>query len=368
MIRESGYSKELDLIVRCCFEVEDSQILAICGSTIDWNKLFISSLWHKVSFIVLNRLKLVGAIDVALRDGNLPLLLLNHWKQLIFVNEQRNAIHCSAAVEISSVFSHNKIPYAISKGGLAMFERIYSTVERKTYDIDLIANREQMAEIESCMSALGYRIGDYNHQQDIIQPLPVAVRRKWLIHSRGLPNFLRKTGIPGIPYIVVQVQFKIGSTFAGSDFDAASLIDRAVPTQYGSTVCDGDLLLQTILHLNRETSEPSFDEWNMSWNLIKFCDIDRVIKYLHKKNTLEEALNHISALNLSSVALSMIHTVSYFSSCDAIKDAIKFLSGTTKDQVQPPERLDVYRKVSAIGFIDKFRASKWTTAMPQKTS
>lgn len=246
---------------------------------LDWNRIFLDAMNHKVLFILYEKLNRLGLLDVALKEGNLSLLLLNHWKQLYKVNGIKNEIYFQELSKLQKKFSDNHVKCVISKGGPVLINQVYSITERKMYDLDFIASREDIAKISECFYEVGFIHGEYIHSNDELIPSEKSEIRKWLLHTRGIPNFVKKVNSPVIDIVVAQVQFKIGSTIKGGTIDTTKLIEDADVKDGILAVSDEDLLIQLANHIYRETQEEEFADWNMNWNLIKFCDLDRYIHY-----------------------------------------------------------------------------------------
>src|SRR5579862_4793086 len=255
----------------------DEEIRELAKCSLDWNTLFLSALWHKIAFIVYARMRETGALDLALTRGNLPLLILNHWKQLAKVNEVRSRLYANVAVELCQAASSAGIDLVVSKGGIALFGSAYSYFERKTYDIDFIARRSDIGAIEELFARCGFRYGQYAHATESLGPARSGDVRKHLLQGRGLPNFVRPLSDGPIDCLVAQVRFRIGAGYAGGrSISAEPLIDKSVARDEIRVVSWPDLMLQLALHVHREAHEDEYARWNLSWNLVKFCDFDRV--------------------------------------------------------------------------------------------
>jgi hypothetical protein len=301
----------LDLVRRESDQTARDRLTEAVCRPLDWNAIFMGALWHKVAFLVFENLKAYGLLDKALVNGSLPLLLLNHWKQLYQVNSGRNRIYLKTLVELASVLRDCGLDYAVSKGGPALFGRVYTETSRKIYDIDLIARKADFHRIEEAFGKAGFAHLDYRHGTGEFVPIEQSEIRKWLLHTRGLPNFVKKIDCDYMDYAIVQVQFKVGTT-QGVTLNAEALLEKAGGGEGFTTVCDEDLLIQLILHIYRETREETFEEWNMSWNLIKFCDLDRFAHYMRRAGKLDAFHERLKELKLEAPAaysLSFVNRV-----------------------------------------------------------
>ena len=347
----------------------DDSLRELVQSHIDWNAVFLCAMWNKVLFVLYERLKKIGYIDLAMRDGTLGLLLLNHWKQLAAVNFHRNRIHLAELTSIARALQETEANYCLAKGGPALFGRAYSIEERKTYDIDLLASRSELAKINKAFAEAGYLHAHYSNETGELQALDSDEIRKWLLHSRGLPNFLKLTGDGFMPYVVIQVQFRIGSALDQEYLPSDEFLARRVLREGVHFVNDDDLYIQTLMHLYRETIEPSFAEWHMSWNLIKFCDIDRLTRYFFGCGQLIDGIDRVVQLKLERQCLYSLRLVSKVYPSEAIAQAITMLAeGRSILEHEIPELSTIERLIASTGFASDVAQSEWTKLVPLKTN
>jgi len=256
----------------------DERLRELAAGHLDWNQILLAALWHKVAFIVYERLRSTRSLDLAVTAGNLHLLMLNHWKQLTKVNELRSRLYESAAAEICQAAELAGVDLAVAKGGVLLFGTAYTRSERKMYDVDFIGKRAQAAEIEDVFRQAGFRYGEYSHDSETIEPPRPGDLRKHLLQGRGLPNFLSKPDSPVIDYLVAQVRFRVGAGgSAGNWIPADAMLGQAETRSGVRAVSWPDLSLQLALHIYREATEVEYQAWNLDWNLIKLCDFDRLV-------------------------------------------------------------------------------------------
>ena len=281
---------EIQTILALCDSARDpfaavEDVRQLMANGLDWNRFFLLVLWHKVAFLSYERLIAWELLDEALNRAGLPLLLLNHWKQLHAFNALRNARMLEELRAITESMAAHDVPSIVGKGGPLLIGPCYELSERKMYDLDLLAPRDRLREIIAAMSAVGYHLGTYSHARRELAPLPRADLRRWLLLARGLPNFRRVTSVPELEVAIAQVQFAVGSTGRSRHHVPAELlIKHAVPVEVqGSSgrtwTTQGpqlsDVLLQLCLHISRQILDPEHADWGMGWNLIKFCDLQR---------------------------------------------------------------------------------------------
>lgn len=257
---------------------DDDRIRELAAGQLDWNQILLAALWHKIAFVVYERLRSTRSLDLAVTSGSLHLLMLNHWKQLTKVNELRSRIYEKAATEICRAAELAGVDLAVAKGGVLLFGTAYTRAERKMYDVDFLGRRAQAAEIEAVFRRANFRYGEYSHDSETIEAPRPGDLRKHLLQGRGLPNFLSKPDSPVIDYLVAQVRFRIGAGgSAGNWIPADAMLDRAETRAGIRAVSWPDLSLQLALHIHREATEVEYQAWNLDWNLVKLCDFDRLV-------------------------------------------------------------------------------------------
>jgi hypothetical protein len=359
---------ERTFVIRCCGGSPDEDVRELSSQRLDWSAIFISSLWHKVAFIVFERLRTSGALDEALSTGNLPLILLNHWKQLYRVNGHRSALYLQAARSLCDAATELGVPLAVAKGGPIVFGRLYTPSERKMYDIDFLGRQEDLRGIEATMSRCGFALGEYSHNEEKLLPPRPGDLRKHLLQGRGLPNFVKVTGDPFVDYLVAQVRFRVGSSSsAGHWVSADELLDRAVTDRGMRVVCWPDLALQLALHIYREAHESEYKEWNLDWNLIKLCDFDRIVHMGGADDVVAQMIGRADELGFArEVAFAAWVTGIVFPSerTAAIAERCSSLAGG----VDAPDAEKVIDAIWSIGSSFVGQHSVWASLVGTKTT
>jgi Uncharacterised nucleotidyltransferase len=371
MKRDATPVSPADALLALCIrpEAADQEALrSLVLSDLPWTEIFSEALWHKVAFLAYDRLASSDLLDAALTEGNLPLLLLNHWKQLHRVNLHRNRLYLEECQTISACLRWHEADHAVAKGGPLLIGRVYDACQRKMYDVDFIARREHLSRIQAAFAELGYQNGVYHHATETITPLPHDEIRKWLLHSRGMPNFLRKVqGDDLVDVLVAQVQFKVGSTADGSATDAGPLLERAVTRNAMRVVDDADLLLQLVLHIVRESRDVEFAEWRMDWNLIKLCDLDRFLHTTADTAAFVDRAEQLGFLEQSVYALLTLAQVFPSPVTDRLVAEVLDRRSDLEQVATQVRRIDVHGRISAMT-THPATTSPWTRLVGSKTS
>lgn len=349
----------------------------ILARDIDWSDFLVRALWHKVAFVAYAKLRVTGLLDVALSHGGLPLLLANHWRQLYAVNIRRNQVMEADLFAIQHAFDEHAINACVGKGGPLLIGRGYTVDERKMYDLDFLGDRAQLGAIRAAMRDADFRMGHVSHARGELVPLPSDELRKWLLLSRGLPNFIRMDRDPTVGFTIAQVQFKIGSTVSGGAVDATEIINLAKPRLLGwsgngpckvSCPSDVDTLIQLCLHIARETRDPEHAEWKMSWNLVKLCDLDRFANTSKiDVNEFVARANQLGFLQHCHYALAATDAALPSSKLKALLNA----SSTMREgghSAFPLSREEVIDGIAALGSEDDAGLSSWTQVIGVKTT
>ncbi|MDQ0648525.1 hypothetical protein QFZ53_002721 [Microbacterium natoriense] len=342
----------------------------IATADFDWGQFFALALFHKVAFLAWTRLWQLQSLETVLSAG-MPLLLFNHWTQLHRVNECRTAAQFEALRAISQGLNGAEVRWMVGKGGPLLLGTCYPPGARKMYDLDLLAGRDDLDAIVSGMGDAGFSMGYWSPDKTTIDPLHTGELRNWLLHSRGLPNFLALQDDPVIDYLVAQVQFRVGSTATGGQSVAA---ERLLDVKTTTTMTWGvgtsfsvpspsavDLCIQLALHIARETIDPEHSEWHMSWNIIKLTDLAR---YVDATDFEIEALASRSAeLGFREQVRYAIAAVSAVFPSERVSKAAAVLG-----VVSMPTLAELSQEFLAVADARTRSQSTWTTMVGVKTS
>ncbi len=367
---EKIVSPELRLILKSCSgreELTDLPDLAV--HELDWSRVLLLSLWHKTAFVTMRGLQRTNSIENALKTGNLPLLLLNHWKQLHAVNTHRSKILIERAQHIRTTAHQANLPLVVAKGGVLLIGRCYTVDERKMYDIDFLAAREDINQLVTFFEEAGFFLGEFNHENNEIRKLPHEALRAWLLLGRGMPNFLRSENDPFHPYSIAQVQFELGSTELKKTIPAQKIFEycekRITPKGEALLLSDGALFMQLCLHIFRESRETTFKNWNMDFNLIKYLDLARFIDAIGSSDALQDCLETAHQVGFGQECLDVLQELQLVFEIPLLNGVVPTPSGEDANEKQRQlaftmEHLGVSKKNSD--------DSQWEQIVGKKTS
>lgn len=247
----------------------------LLGTPLDWNWIVVTMTRHKTVQLAWHNMRRHDLIAPALGTGGLPELWTVYLSQLYTAGLERNRVWLENAANLSAALQEAGVRLVVIKGG-ALIGDIYGFENRFLNDIDFIAERAELETIKKLMFDLGYQYGSFNFATSRIDPIDPRVERAWLFNNHVLPNFYRLTGHDTVPFYKIQVGFDFFDPFEDFSADGAAVVDRAGPKQDGSTLLVPspiDTLVNLCCHIYREGVSMVYDDYNVNWQLTKFCDV-----------------------------------------------------------------------------------------------
>jgi len=279
MHEQEEHSRERDLVIRLArlddHDPGDSHMRALLERPLDWNWIVVTATRHKVVQLMWHNLMRKDLITPALGTGGLPELWTVYVSQMFAAGKERNRLWMANAAEISACMRDAGIRVVAIKGA-ALIDDIYSVENRFLNDIDFIAKRAELGKIKECMFDLGYSYGSYNYATGRIDPIAHRVERAWLFNNHVLPNFYKLSGHEVAPYYKIQVGYDFFDPFENFDIDGDAIVDAAVPKNDGSGLLVpalADTLINLCCHIYREGVSMVYQDYNVNWQLGKFCDM-----------------------------------------------------------------------------------------------
>ncbi|MEU6743657.1 nucleotidyltransferase family protein [Streptosporangium sandarakinum] len=253
----------------------DSHLLKLLERPLDWNWIAVTATRHKMVQLYWHNMMRKGLIAPALGTGGLPELWTVYWSQLYASGQARNRLWMANAEEVCHRLADAGVRIVAIKGG-ALIGDVYSTENRFLNDIDFLAERADIAAIKACMTTLGYEYGSYNYATGRIDPIDRRVERAWLFNNHCMPNFYRLTQDPITPYYKIQIGFDFFDPFEEFSIDGGAVVAGARPKSDGSGMlvpAPLDTLINLCSHIYREGVSLVYDDYNVNWQLGKFCDL-----------------------------------------------------------------------------------------------
>lgn len=128
------------------------------------------------------------------------------------------------------------------------------------------------------------------NQKRQIDPIEERIERAWMFHNHVMPNMYRLSGNDVAPYYKVQVGYDFFDPFEEFHIDGAAVVDASLPKASGSAILVPsltDTLINLCSHIYREGVSMVYRDYNVNWQLGKFCDL---LGFLQKhKNDLDLA-------------------------------------------------------------------------------
>jgi hypothetical protein len=256
-------------------ETNDAELVRLLARPLDWNWIVITATRHKIVQLLWHNLMRKDLVGRALGTGGLPELWTVYIAQMHAAGARRNRMWLDNAANVSTGLADAGIPAVILKGG-ALIDDIYTAENRFLNDIDFLAKRADAENIKKTMYELGYEYGSYNYATGEIDPIDRRVARAWMFNNHVMPNFYRLTGDPLLPYYKIQVGFDFFDPFEDYTVDSVPVVDSAAPKPVDSRLMVPslvDTLTNLCCHIYREGVSLVYDDYNVNWQLGKFCDL-----------------------------------------------------------------------------------------------
>lgn len=167
--------------------------------------------------------------------------------------------------------------HPLLRKGLVLTQEVYQDLgSRRSYDIDLMIEPEQVPVLKEVMPALGYATGTVSANRRVVEPRSRAEAAYWAMHVPNL-SFRRQTSERFANGFVIDVlldQFLPGS---GYHLPAGGLTERGRPIRvYGVPTRAFDheeMLVDLATHLFKEATSLHYVQIGKDLTLAKFLDI-----------------------------------------------------------------------------------------------
>lgn len=259
----------------------DARVEDLLSSPLDWNYLVVCAARHKVLQLVWHNLLRKGWFDRAVARAGLPELWTRYIADLYVTNRERNRSYLANLDRLGESLRADGITLVALKGA-ALIGDLYGLETRFLNDIDFLGRRRDIPRIKAHFFEQGYQYGRYDYASASIQPLDARLQRAWVFQNHTLPTFYAPGDDPFCPYYKVQVGFNFFDPFEDFRIDGEQVLRRAAPKSPGSPVLVTalmDTLINICCHTYREGVSIVYDDYNINWQLSKFCD---VLGFIHR--------------------------------------------------------------------------------------
>jgi hypothetical protein len=280
------------LLARADDQWDHEPVRELLAKPLDWNWIVVTACRHKIAQLLWHNLTRRDLIAPGLGTGGLPELWMVYLSQLFTASRERNRLWMANTAAVSARFREAGLPVAAIKGG-ALIGDVYTEENRFLNDIDFIARRSDLGGIKEVLFGLGYTYGSYNYATGRIDPISTRVERAWLFNNHTMPNFYKLTGHDTVPYYKIQVGYDFFDPFEAYSLDGAQVVAKATGKSDGSGILvpsAADTFVNLCAHIYREGVSLVYEDYNVNWQLGKFCDL------------LAFLLKHDAELDLPTVA------------------------------------------------------------------
>lgn len=279
MPKSNILTPEQDLAIRLARvdddDANDAETRRLLEKPLDWNWIIVTATRHKTVQLLWHNMARKDLIAPAMGTGGLPELWTVYLSQLYTAGAERNRRWMDNAQKVSGQLLDAGVRIVIIKGG-ALIGDVYTVENRFLNDIDFLARREDIEAVRNAMFEFGYEYGSYNYASGCIDPIDRRVERAWLFNNHVMPNFYRLTGNPVVPYYKIQIGFDFFDPFEDFSVDGPAVVKSAAakPGAAGLLVpAQIDTLMNLCCHIYREGVSLVYDDYNVNWQLGKFCDL-----------------------------------------------------------------------------------------------
>lgn len=262
--------KVIIMLCKCNLsEREIAELKRIISQGVDWHRLFNLALNNKViglAYYNLVRYRLFTKVKPILFCLMKYYYIGNRERNIFLMQEQKNILEKMNA---------NSIPVLKLKGG-SLLDKIYKDYGSRTCnDLDFFCRIEDRSRIDVIMSELGYIQGEYDWENEEIQPLPRMKKIGWKANMNTFPIYMKK--INNNPYVkFLEIDFSYAFDLR-KDVSISNLVFR---NSVANEMCLVDSIIYLCCHLYKEAENDLWIEAKADLQLSKFCDIRETIRKL----------------------------------------------------------------------------------------
>lgn len=261
-------------------QTEQKMILAVCtGKTgelermasaspqIDHPYLLGQLLFHRLGGMAYDRFQTAGLLGMLHRE------VRNTLKTVYESNVRKTERFLQAEAYLAEALQAFPAPYALLKG--AYLVQRYPKGSRTSNDIDVFIEKKHIPDLETLLSAQGFRQGHIRNGA-FTQASRAEIVQSSINRGETFP-WVKKIGVPDMPYLELDLNFSLDYQARGTD--AVGLLLRRtealIQTEKGPlpTLSPPDFLIHLCAHLYKEASALPWVKMGRDLSLYKFCDI-----------------------------------------------------------------------------------------------
>lgn len=195
---------------------------------------------------------------------------------------ERSALFAEEIKTLFRLFNQKGIRVVLLKGPRLLIDVYPDTSMRPFNDIDLLTDRNDVAEVSDALRTLGY--GQYESVDGQLVPMTQILLKRYEEKLQHLGEFARATGRPIMPHLWVDLHHRLTTVYDSYQFDPTPLVWRSkqkfvddVPVW---VLDDSDHLIQLCVHLYSNTRAIKDIQELSDLQLIRFVDVAESIRAL----------------------------------------------------------------------------------------
>lgn len=280
----------------------------IKNNEINWMKILGFISYHRVSGLFYSKM---NEINIRLLDY--PVFFSTYMTNQ--AQKIRNENQLKEINKISKNLNSNNISYVFLKGTI-LNQTIFKSGERASNDIDILINKDSIADVTKILNKIGYVQGKYDYQSDsIIKYNENELRQSLLIKGETCP-FIKKTNSIAIKTIDVDLNFSLDWTpNYNQNIITHILNNREKITIKNIQIFSANLydnIIELCVHLYKDMALIDIIKKRKVFDLYKLIDVYYFINHYINEidfKFLESKIKKFDAQNYVYFALKYINTM-----------------------------------------------------------
>lgn len=280
----------------------------IKNNEINWMEILGFISYHRVSGLFYSKM---NEINIRLLDY--PVFFSTYMTNQ--AQKIRNENQLKEINKISKNLNSNNISYVFLKGTI-LNQTIFKSGERASNDIDILINKDSIADVTKILNKIGYVQGKYDYQSDsIIKYNENELRQSLLIKGETCP-FIKKTNSIAIKTIDVDLNFSLDWTpNYNQNIITHILNNREKITIKNIQIFSANLydnIIELCVHLYKDMALIDIIKKRKVFDLYKLIDVYYFINHYINEidfKFLESKIKKFDAQNYVYFALKYINTM-----------------------------------------------------------